>query len=123
MASRHARPDLIPPPPDQLPGHYVGHGMWNGQWIPRMNLGTRVIHCDLRHRTDEKRCLSDHVVAVVALGSHRVWEARSILGSRQSDHPIKAFHALVEGAGYTVLKAELEKKGECVELNPISVAE
>jgi hypothetical protein len=88
-----------------------------------MNLGTRVIHCDLRHRTDEKRCLSDHVVAVVALGSHRVWEARSILGSRQSDHPIKAFHALVEGAGYTVLKAELEKKGECVELNPISVAE
>jgi hypothetical protein len=31
MASKHARPDPIPPPPDQLPGHYVGHGMWDGR--------------------------------------------------------------------------------------------
>jgi hypothetical protein len=122
MASKHARPDPIPPQPDQLPGHYIGHAMWNGQWIPRMNLGTRVIHCDLRHRSDEKRCLTDHVVTVIALGSHRVWEATSALGSRQSDHPIKAFHALVEGAGYMVLKAELEKKGERFPLTPVTVA-
>jgi hypothetical protein len=66
--------------------------------------------------------LTDHVVTVVALGTHRVWEATSTLGSRQSDHPIRAFHSLVEGAGYVVVKAELEKKGERLPLTPVTVA-
>jgi hypothetical protein len=35
LPSKEARPDPIPPPPDQLPGHHVGHGLWNGEWIPR----------------------------------------------------------------------------------------
>jgi hypothetical protein len=42
MPSKEARPDSIPPPPDQLPGHHVGHGLWNGELIPRTNLGTRM---------------------------------------------------------------------------------
>jgi two-component system, NtrC family, sensor kinase len=39
-------------------------------------------------------------------------------------HPVQIADVLADPeAGYTVLKAELEKKGERVELNPISVAE
>jgi hypothetical protein len=84
----------------------VGHLAFNGALIPHMDLGAKLLRCDLDHATDPSRCLRDHVVRVEAQGSHLRWVAKSsVLGEGIArDHPVSALLWLVAARGYVLLK-------------------